>query len=56
MVFSGIDAVVGFAGGPIVVKLVLIQLALEPVVFVVHCFQFIHDVFVHHTQGSVLSV
>jgi hypothetical protein len=54
--FSGIVTIVGFAGGPIVTKLALIQLALEPVVFVVHCFQFIHDVFVHHTQGSVLSV
>jgi hypothetical protein len=51
MTFSGIVSVVGFSGGPIVAKLALIQLVLEPVVLHVHCFQF-HDIVVHHTQGS----
>ncbi len=50
--FSGIVAVVGFAKGPIVAKLVLIQLASEPVVFHVHCFQFFHGGVVHQAQGS----
>ena len=50
--FSGIVAVVGFSGGPIVVKLALIQSASDPVVFHVNCFQFFHDVVVHHAQGS----
>ena len=56
MVFSGIVSVVGFAGGPIVAKLALIQSASEPVVFHVHCFQFFHDIVVHHAQGSVVGL
>ena len=52
MMFSGKVAVVGFARGPTVEKLALIQSVLEPVVFCVHCFQFFHDVIVHHAQGS----
>ena len=40
VMFSGIVAVVGFSGGPIVVKLVLNQSTSKPVVFHVHCFQF----------------
>ena len=50
--FSGIIAIVGFAGGLIMAKLALIQSASEPVVFYVHCFQFFRDIVVHHTHCS----
>jgi hypothetical protein len=52
VMFSGIIAVVGFAGGLIMAKLALIQSASEPVVFYVHCFQFFRDIVVHHTHCS----
>ncbi len=52
MMFCHVVAVVLFAWGPVVFKLSLVFSVTEPMVFHVHCFQFLDNIVVDNAECS----